>query len=316
MADVFISYAHQDGEIVKELSPALEAAGYTTWYYEDKGAIGASYLRQIDREIESCHAMVVVISPDSIESDQVSKEVVRAHESRKKFVPVRRDITHAEFQKRQPEWRMAFGAAVSAEVPEEGAAALGPRLVAGLQALGVEPGGPPALPTSPLRRLSRAASRGLPATDTKLGSIVATVVGLLGIPWALYHLSAALSPAEGTNVGFLMKTFAGFRTASILLNLAGLALNALLLYGAWLLRRKDPRGAPLIRKSAIWMIAALGVWLLVSLSSFTGSGARAAIPDAAARGSLVGATIVAGLMGLAPAGLVFAIFRNARKSTR
>ena len=64
------------------------------------------------------------------------------------------------------------------------------------------------------------------------------------------------------------------------------------------------------------MIVALGVWLLVSLSSFTGSGARAAIPDAAARASLVGATIVAGLMGLAPAGLVFAIFRNARKSPR
>ena len=52
MADVFISYAHQDGDVVKELSPELEAAGYTTWYYEDKGAIGASYLRQIDQEIE------------------------------------------------------------------------------------------------------------------------------------------------------------------------------------------------------------------------------------------------------------------------
>ena len=316
MADLFISYAHQDGDVVKELSPQLEAAGYTTWYYEDKGAIGASYLRQIDQEIERCHAVIVVISPDSVDSDQVSKEVIRAHEARKKFVPVRRDITHAEFQVRQPEWRMAFGAAVSAEVPEEGAAALGPRLVSGLRALGVEPGGPPALPTSPLRRLSRAAARGLPATDTKLGSIVATIVGLLGIPWGLYNLFGAASPAEGTNVGFLMRAFPGFRTATILVNLAGLGLNALLLYGAGLLRRKDPRGAPLIRKSALWMIAALGLWLLVSLSSFTGSEARAVIPDANARGGLVSATVIVGLMGLAPAGLVFAIFRNAKKSAK
>jgi hypothetical protein len=308
MADVFISYAHQDGELVKELSPALEAAGYTTWYYEDRGAIGASYLRQIDQEIERCHAVIVVISPDSVDSDQVSKEIIRAHEARKKFVPVRRDISHAEFQKRQPEWRMAFGAAVSAEVPEEGAAALGPRLVAGLKALGVEPGGPPALPSSPLRRLSRAAARG-GVVDTGLGSIVAAIVGGLGLPLTLFNLSRALSPTEGTPEGFLMAAFPGFRTATILANLAGVAQNALLLYGARLLRKKDPRGAPLLRKVALSILAAVGLWLLVSLSSFSGD----AIPDAAARGRLIGATIGAGMVGLIPAGIVFALFRNARK---
>src|ERR1700732_2410356 len=136
MADVFISYAHQDSDLVRELGPALEAEGYSVWYYEDKGAIGASYLRQIDQEIERCQAVLVVISPDSIASDQVSKEVVRAHEARKKFIPVRRGISHAEFQQRQPEWRMAFGAAVSAEIPPEGAAPIVPRLLTGLKSLG------------------------------------------------------------------------------------------------------------------------------------------------------------------------------------
>ena len=177
MADVFISYAHQDGDVVKELSPALEAAGYTTWYYEDKGAIGASYLRQIDQEIERCHAVIVVISPDSVDSDQVSKEVIRAHEARKKFVPVRRDITHAEFQARQPEWRMAFGAAVSAEVPDEGVAALGPRLVAGLAGARCgtgRPAGAPDLPAAkalarggagPRRRRTRGSDRSSPPSS-------------------------------------------------------------------------------------------------------------------------------------------------------
>ena len=310
MADVFISYAHQDGDVVRELAPALEAAGYTTWYYEDKGAVGASYLRQIDQEIERCHAMIVVISPDSIDSDQVSKEIVRAHEARKKFVPVRRDVSHAEFQQRQPEWRMAFGAAVSAEVPEEGAAALAPRLVAGLKALGVEPGGPPA-PTG--RREFRPGARGPTAAETGLGANIALLIGALGIPWSLFHLFRAISPPAGTPEGFVLTTFSGFRTATILLNLAGLALNARLLQGAWILRRRDPRGAPMIRIAAIAMIAAIGLWLMVSLMSFTGSGARAAIPDSSARGGLVSATIFAALIGLVPAGLVFAIFRRAKR---
>ncbi len=313
MADVFISYAHQDGEIVRELSPALEAAGYTTWYYEDKGAVGASYLLQIDQEIERCHAVVVVISPDSVGSDQVSKEVIRAHESRKKFIPVRHGLTHDEFQRRQPEWRMAFGAAVSAEVPPEGARAMAGRIVAGLKKLGVEPGGPPALPSSPLRRLSRGAIKGLPATDTGLGGIVAGIVGLLGIPWALFYLLKALTPPEGTAGGFVLSTFPGFRTATILLNLAGLAQNALLLYGAWLLRRKDARGAPLLKKVSVSMLATVGLWLLVSLASFTGESARRAIPDANSRSGLVVATIVAGMIALVPSGLVFGLFRNAGK---
>jgi hypothetical protein len=305
MADVFLSYAHQDGDLVRELVPLLEAAGYSTWYYEDKGAVGASYLRQIDQEIERCHAVIVVISPDSIDSDQVSKEVIRAHEARKKFVPVRRDITHAEFQQRQPEWRMAFGAAVSAEIPEEGAAALGPRLVAGLKALGVEPGGPPS--TAPEERRER------PAFDAGLGANLALIIGALGIPWSLFHLFRAISPPAGTPEGFVLTTFSGFRTATILLNLLGLALNARLVQGALLLRRRDPRGAPMIRNAALVLIVAIGLWLVVSLLSFTGSGARAAIPDSSARGGLVSATFFAALIGLIPSGLVFAMFRRANR---
>lgn len=311
MADVFISYAHEDGEIVKELSPALEAAGYSTWYYEDKGAVGASYLLQVDQEIERCHAVIVLISPESVGSDQVSKEVIRAHEARKKFIPVRRGISHADFQARQPEWRMAFGAAVSAEVPEEGVRAVAPRIVEGLERLGVQPGGPPATPSSPLRRVSRAVASGKPGLDSGLGSVVAAIVGALGLPYALFQLSAVLSPTAGTPAAWVLAAFPGFRTVTLLVNAAGAVQNALLLYGAWLVRRRDPRGAPLVRTVAITMLAAVGLWLLVSLSAFTGADARARIVDPAARSGLVQATVKAGLIALVPSALVFAFFRNA-----
>ena len=313
MADVFISYAHQDGDVVKDLSPALEAAGYTTWYYEDRGAVGASYLRQIDQEIERCHAVLVVISPDSIASDQVSKEVVRAHEARKKFVPVRRDITHAEFQQRQPEWRMAFGAAVSAEVPEEGAAALGPRLVAGLRALGVEPGGPPALPTSPLRRLSRAAVRGTAQKEGKLGATVAAVVGIIGLLVSLGQFLAMQNPTS-PQTAWLAQNFPAFRTITLVVNAVGVALYGAMLHAAWKLRSGDGSRARAIRGFSIGILAAVGVWLLVSLSQFSGNAARGHFASDAQQSSLIQGAWTAAILGFVPAGIVFAMFRHAKKS--
>jgi hypothetical protein len=310
MADVFISYAHHDSEVVKELSPALEAAGYTTWYYEDKGAIGASYLLQIDEEIERCRAVIVVISPDSVASDQVSKEVVRAHEARKKFIPVRRDITHEEFQRVQPEWRMAFGAAVSAEVPPDGAASLAPRIADGLRRLGVEPGAAGAASASPLKRFSRAAASGLPARDSRLAATIAMIVGGLGTPYSLYYLVGTIAPPAGSPGAALLQAFPSFRTFGILVNLAGVALNAALFYGGWLVRKRDPRGAPLVRKVALAMIASVVVWLIASLSLF--SGAQAKAMGEAARSTVIQGIWTLAIMALVPSGIVFALFRNAR----
>jgi hypothetical protein len=314
VADVFISYAHHDSDVVKELSPALESAGYSTWYYEDKGAIGASYLLQIDQEIERCSAVIVVISPDSVASDQVSKEVVRAHEARKKFIPVRRDITHEEFQRAQPEWRMAFGAAVSAEVPPDGAASLAPRIVDGLRRLGVEPGRPERSPASPFKRLSRAAVSGVPARDSKLAAAIAMIVGGLGTPYCLYYLAGNISPAAGSPGAALLQAFPSFRTWGILVNLAGIALNAVLFYGGWLVRKRDPRAGPLVRKVAIAMMASIVIWLVASLSIFSGAQAKA-MPEAA-RSYVIRAIWMLAAMGLIPAGIVFALFRNARGERR
>lgn len=88
MADVFISYAHQDADIAHD----LEARGYTTWRYEAKSLLGGSYLERIDREIEGCRAALFVISAASLASPQCKSETVRAHELGKPLLPLRRDI--------------------------------------------------------------------------------------------------------------------------------------------------------------------------------------------------------------------------------
>jgi len=138
-ADVFISYAEEDGDVALEIALSLEQAGYTTWCYDVNSTPGVSYLLQTGQAIDGAQAFLILISPQSVDSRQVTQEVIRAHESSKKFVPVLRGISHLEFQNRQPEWRAAIGAATSVRLQPEGVPSIIPRIVAGLKAAGIAP---------------------------------------------------------------------------------------------------------------------------------------------------------------------------------
>ncbi len=105
MADTFVSHVEEDADIALEIALGLEEAGYTTWCYEIDSIPGPSYLIQTGQAVEVSRAIIVVISPNSLGSRQVTGEVIRAHESDTRFIPILRGITHAEFQSRQPEWR-------------------------------------------------------------------------------------------------------------------------------------------------------------------------------------------------------------------
>ncbi len=142
MSDVFISHVEEDKDVALEIARALNAAGYTTWCYEEDNDPGVSYLTQIGEAIEACHAVVLVISPESLGSDQVTREVEFSHDSRKRLIPVLRGISHVEFQNRRATWRVALGTASSIQIPPKGASAIVPRIVRGLQGLGVKPTGP------------------------------------------------------------------------------------------------------------------------------------------------------------------------------
>lgn len=137
--DVFLSHVEEDSPVALQLADALEAAGYSTWCYERDTVPGPSYLLQTSRAIESSRAVVVLISPDSLGSHQVTSEVVRAHEEVKPFIPLLIGISRAEFSVRQPEWREAIGSAATLELTAGGVDTVAPRIIEGLAALGVSP---------------------------------------------------------------------------------------------------------------------------------------------------------------------------------
>lgn len=141
MSDIFISHVEENSELAIDIAEGLEASGYSAWYYERDALPGPSYLLQTSREVERSQAVVLIISPDSLGSHQVTKEVIRAHESGKPFIPVLKSITHVEFANRQPEWREAVGSATSISVPREGASVILPRILQGLRGMGIEASG-------------------------------------------------------------------------------------------------------------------------------------------------------------------------------
>lgn len=135
---IFISHIEEDVDVALEIAKGLDEVGYSTWYYERDSVPGVSYLLTIDHAIQQSKVVIVIVTPASLGSHQVTKEVIRAHEARKEFIPVLRGITHAEFQQRQPEWRAAFGSATSISVPKKGVREIVPRIIRGLEHLGIE----------------------------------------------------------------------------------------------------------------------------------------------------------------------------------
>ncbi|MCH7800281.1 MAG: TIR domain-containing protein [Chloroflexi bacterium] len=139
MSDIFISYVEEDSSVATQVGDGLQAAGYSTWLYERDSLPGPAYLLQMGDAIEQAQAVVIIISKDSMASNQVTTEVVRAHEGTKPFIPLLHGVTQTEFQQGQPLWRQAIGASTSIAIDESNIPALAERIVRGLDAMGVHP---------------------------------------------------------------------------------------------------------------------------------------------------------------------------------
>ena len=137
MKDIFISHVEEDADLALEIALALEEAGFFTWCYELDSVPGPSYLTQTRAAIDQAKALVLVISQRAIDSQQVSREVVRAFEAGKRFIPVLRGISHEQFQNSEAEWRDVLGSASSIQVTSRGFGPVLPRILDGLRALHV-----------------------------------------------------------------------------------------------------------------------------------------------------------------------------------
>src|SRR5947209_3114972 len=120
MAQLFISHVAEDSGVALALSTALKGVGYSTWIYEHDSHPGESYLTQVAEAMQQCDAVLVLLSPKSLASNEVDIEVVDAHKSGKRLIPLLLSgLRYEQFQQQRREWDIAMKGAVAIPVPPE-----------------------------------------------------------------------------------------------------------------------------------------------------------------------------------------------------
>lgn len=91
MADVFISYAHEDREFVVALCEALEQVEHTAWLDDNDIPPAAEFPPEIQAGIEESDSFVFVLSPYSVAPDSYcGQELEHAVKHAKRLIPVLR----------------------------------------------------------------------------------------------------------------------------------------------------------------------------------------------------------------------------------
>src|SRR5205823_10570260 len=86
--DIFISYSSKDKEKADQLTELLGSAGLSVWIDRSGIDVATSWSGEIVDAIDSCKAMIVLLSSHSIRSANVIKEVSLAAEQKKKILPL------------------------------------------------------------------------------------------------------------------------------------------------------------------------------------------------------------------------------------
>src|SRR5437879_4609634 len=72
---VFLSYSTADREVARQLSSRLAKAGFKVWDREDALFPGDNWPLRIGEALQDSNAMVVLISPKSMKSEEVRHEI-------------------------------------------------------------------------------------------------------------------------------------------------------------------------------------------------------------------------------------------------
>jgi hypothetical protein len=88
MGHVFVSYSRSDADVADRLSDRLEAAGYEVWIDREGIPGGTQWRQQIVRAIKKCDYFIILLSGDSIRSENVRKELDIADNTKKRILPV------------------------------------------------------------------------------------------------------------------------------------------------------------------------------------------------------------------------------------
>ena len=97
MQKVFISYSRKDTGFVRKLAGDLEKAGYDVWWDITDLRGGDDWVRSLPAAIEASQFFIIVLTPNSINSEWVQKEYTQALSLHKKIVPLMFEACNVPF---------------------------------------------------------------------------------------------------------------------------------------------------------------------------------------------------------------------------
>ncbi|NUO78725.1 toll/interleukin-1 receptor domain-containing protein [candidate division KSB1 bacterium] len=86
--DLFLSYAREDAAFALRLAKDLRAAGVSIWIDQLDIPTGARWDRAVQHALEKCVRFLIILSPDSVASENVQDELALALDENKIIVPV------------------------------------------------------------------------------------------------------------------------------------------------------------------------------------------------------------------------------------
>src|SRR6185503_8554052 len=88
MADIFISYSTKDRPHALALVERLRSSGYDMWIDQSGIDAATSWSKEIAEALEDCSTFMLLLSPNSLASENVAKELVVAAELKKHIIPI------------------------------------------------------------------------------------------------------------------------------------------------------------------------------------------------------------------------------------
>ena len=87
-ADIFVSYSTHDRESALTLVGYLRSAGHSAWIDQSGIDAATSWSKEIAEALEDCKAFILLLSPSSLASVNVAKELAVAAELKKHIIPI------------------------------------------------------------------------------------------------------------------------------------------------------------------------------------------------------------------------------------
>jgi tetratricopeptide (TPR) repeat protein len=85
---VFICYSRKDEDFVLKLATNLKRQGVPVWLDQWDIDSGANWNRTIEKALDECNRLLIILSPSSVESDEVQSEWLEVLDLKKVVVPI------------------------------------------------------------------------------------------------------------------------------------------------------------------------------------------------------------------------------------